>query len=113
MEALLIKMARQLDALDEASLVNLWNQYAAQVANFEPTKRWEEATLVLSLIQAKRWKNQLFNHHWSKQTQHANLDTSIFTPDFESASETNTQEDTIKANKATVLAFKPRKRNIT
>ena len=29
MEQLLIKMARQLDALDEASLLALWDKYAA------------------------------------------------------------------------------------
>jgi hypothetical protein len=59
MEQLLIKMARQLDALDEASLLALWDKYAVIVSHFEPTKRWEEAALVFSFIQAKRWKNQL------------------------------------------------------
>lgn len=67
MEQLLLKMARQLDALDEASLLALWEKYAVIVSNFEPTRRWEEAALVLSFIQAKRWKNQLFNHSWSAQ----------------------------------------------
>ena len=46
MEQLLIKMARQLDALDEASLLALWDKYAVIVSHFEPTKRWEEAALV-------------------------------------------------------------------
>ena len=64
MEQLLIKMARQLDALDEASLLALWDKYAVIVSHFEPTKRWEEAALVFSFIQAKRWKNQLFNYSW-------------------------------------------------
>ena len=45
MEQLLIKMARQLDALDEASLLALWDKYAVIVSHFEPTKRWEEAAL--------------------------------------------------------------------
>ena len=67
MEQLLLKMARQLDALDEASLLALWEKYAVIVSNYEPTKRWEEAALVLSFIQAKRWKNQLFNYSWSAQ----------------------------------------------
>ena len=67
MEQLLIKMARQLDALDEASLLALWDKYAVIVSRFEPTKRWEEAALVFSFIQAKRWKNQLFNYSWSAQ----------------------------------------------
>lgn len=71
MEHVLIKMARQLDALDEASLLALWEQYAHRVANFEPSKRWEEAALVFSLIQAKHWKNQLFNHNLAAQLQPA------------------------------------------
>ncbi len=69
MENLLLKLARQLEALDEASLLALWDKYAAAVSRFEPSKRWEEAALVLSLIQAKHWKNQLFNHHWSAQVR--------------------------------------------
>lgn len=67
MENLLLKLARQLDALDEASLMGLWSKYATQTSRFEPTKRWEEACLVFSMIQAKRWKNQLFNYNWSHQ----------------------------------------------
>lgn len=69
MEQLLIKMARQLDTLDEASLMSLWDKYAALVSRFEPTRRWEEAALVFSLIQAKRWKNQLFNQQWAAQAR--------------------------------------------
>lgn len=71
MEQLLLKLARQLDALDEASLMALWNQYAARVSRFEPTKRWEESALVFSLLQAKRWKNQLFNYNWALQARPA------------------------------------------
>lgn len=74
MEQLLLKLARQLDALDEASLMALWNQYAARVSQFEPTKRWEESTLVFSLLQAKRWKNQLFNYNWALQARPAGQD---------------------------------------
>ncbi len=69
MEQLLLKLARQLDAMDEASLMVLWDTYAEKVHRFEPTRRWEEAALVFSLIQAKRWKNQLFNQQWAKQTR--------------------------------------------
>ena len=69
MEQMLLRLARQLDALDESSLMALWEKYAAVVARFEPSQRWEEATLVLSFIQAKRWKNQLFNYHWARQLQ--------------------------------------------
>lgn len=67
MEKLLLKLARQLDSLDEASLMALWSKYATLTSRFEPTKRWEDACLVFSLIQAKRWKNQLFNYSWSQQ----------------------------------------------
>lgn len=66
MEKLLLRLARQLDAIDEASLMSLWGRYATQVSRFEPTRAWEEAALVFSLIQAKRWKNQLFNYMWSR-----------------------------------------------
>ena len=68
-EQLLIKMARQLDALDEASLVALWNKYFPLAARFEPSRRWEESILILSLIQAKRWKNLLFNQQWAAHSR--------------------------------------------
>lgn len=67
MEKMLLKLARQLDSLDEASLMALWSKYATITSHFEPTKRWEEACLIFSLIQAKHWKNQLFNYSWSQQ----------------------------------------------
>ena len=54
MEKLLLKLARQLDALDEASLMSLWSKYATMTSRFEPTRRWEEGALVFSLIQSKR-----------------------------------------------------------
>jgi hypothetical protein len=69
MEHMLLRLARQLDALDESSLMGLWEKYAAIVAHFEPSRRWEEAALALSFIQSKRWKNQLFNYHWARQLQ--------------------------------------------
>ncbi len=69
MEKLLARLAHQLDALDEASLLALCSKYAALVSTFEPTKRWEENALIFSLIQAKRWKNQLFNYNWSRQSR--------------------------------------------
>lgn len=64
-EKALIKIARQLRSLDEASLMSLWERYAEIVRSFEPSERWEEAVLVLSFIQNVRMKNQLFNHHWA------------------------------------------------
>ena len=67
MENSLNKLAEQLDGFDEASLTGLWEKYHDIVKNFEPTKRWEQAALVLSLIQSVRWKNQLFNSKWAEQ----------------------------------------------
>lgn len=61
MERMLLKIAHQLNAYDEASLMSLWDKYAEIVEGFEPSKRWEEAALVFSLVQGVRWKNQLFN----------------------------------------------------
>ena len=69
MEKVLLKLARQLNNYDEASLLGLWERYAEQVKRFEPSKRWEEAVLILSMIQAVRFKNQLFNLHWSEGRQ--------------------------------------------
>ena len=69
MEKLLTRLARQLDALDEASLMSLWSKYATIASRFEPTQRWEEAVLVFSMIQAKRYTNQLFNYYWAQQAQ--------------------------------------------
>ncbi|WP_243546977.1 hypothetical protein [Pseudodesulfovibrio tunisiensis] len=66
MEKALLKLARQLNAYDEASLMNLWEKYADIVQHFEPTKQWEESVLVFNLIQAVRSKNQLFNHEWAQ-----------------------------------------------
>lgn len=69
MERMLLKMAHQLNAYDEASLMSLWNKYAEIVDRFESSKRWEEAALVFSLIQAVRWKNQLFNLRLAESTR--------------------------------------------
>lgn len=66
MEKVLVKLARQLNNYDEASLTSMWERYAEQVKRFEPSKRWEEAVLILSMIQAVRFKNQLFNLNWSE-----------------------------------------------
>lgn len=68
-EQQLIKLAHQLDGFDEASLMELWERYANTVGNFEPTRQWEEDALVFALIQAKRWKNQLFNQQFAECVQ--------------------------------------------
>ncbi|MDD3313539.1 MAG: hypothetical protein PHP91_15515 [Pseudodesulfovibrio sp.] len=66
LEKALIKLARQINAYDEASLMSLWEKYAEKVRRFEPTKRWEEAVLIFNLIQSARLKNQLFNYNWAR-----------------------------------------------
>ena len=63
MESLLLKLARQLDSLDEASLASLWSKYAEITSRFEPTKRWEEACLVLSFITAKRMTKKIILYY--------------------------------------------------
>ncbi|MBS3779888.1 MAG: hypothetical protein KGY41_05805 [Desulfovermiculus sp.] len=69
MEAMLQKMARQLASMDEASLMALWDTYHSRVKQFEPTHSWQEACIVLGMIQSVRWKNQLFNTLWAEQKQ--------------------------------------------
>lgn len=49
--------------------MHLWSKYALITERFEPTRRWEESALVLSLIQAKHWKNQLFNYMLAKTSK--------------------------------------------
>lgn len=100
MEQLLVKIARQLDALDEASLMSLWEKYANIVTQFEPTKRWEEATLIFSLIQAKRMKNQLFNYNWAIQVRPTISRHDVSIPFTLEAKKTNGE-----AKRAKILSF--------
>lgn len=104
MEQLLQKMARQLDSIDEASLMALWEKYAGIVSRFEPTKRWEESALIFAFIQAKRWKNQAFNYNWSLQKK---PDASVSQPSF--TLERRSQKDAPASQKASVLQFQPHK----
>ena len=69
MEKMLQKLAQQLNSLDESSLTSLWDSLAAKVERFEPSKAWEEAVLALSMVQAMRWKNQLFNYYCSQSVK--------------------------------------------
>ena len=108
MEQLLIKMARQLDALDEASLSGLWDKYAHFVNNFEPTQRWQEAVLILSFIQAKRWKNQLFNTKWAARTRLDIIDKPEMAPQTFHL-ELEGEEIPENKPKAKVLPFKPKR----
>ena len=68
MEKILLKMARQLNGLDEASLMALWNKYMERVQDFDGSQEWEEASIVLSLIHAVRSKNHLFNANLAERT---------------------------------------------
>lgn len=97
MEKLLTRLARQLDALDEASLMSLWSKYATIASRFEPTQRWEEAVLVFSMIQAKRYKNQLFNYYWAQQAQ-------PLAPDFDLM---QGQAEAPAPHRCRVLSFRP------
>ncbi len=108
MEQVLIKMARQLDALDEASLLALWEKYAVIASHFEPTKRWEEAALVLSFIQAKRWKNQLFNYSWSSQVR-PGADEPPFLEMEQPEAAPRLPENEKPRRKAAVIPFRPRR----
>lgn len=67
MERLLAKLANQLMNCDEASIMSLWNTYALKVQEFEPTKEWEEASLIFCMIQAIVFKNQLFNYNLANE----------------------------------------------
>ncbi|MFP4084472.1 MAG: hypothetical protein ACLFP9_06225 [Desulfonatronovibrio sp.] len=99
MEKVLKKLADQLNSLDEASLINLWDKYYERVQKFTPSREWEEDILILSLIQSVRWKNQLFNHCMAHQTQDK--------PGEESPSIRPATGDKVKKS-AKVLDFRPR-----
>lgn len=109
MEQLLNKMARQLDALDEASLLALWDKYAVIVSHFEPTKRWEEAALVFSFIQAKRWKNQLFNYSWSAQVHPGAAAQPAAEPEFLLEPPADRPAPAKPRRKASIIPFRPRR----
>ena len=105
MEKLLARLAQQLDAIDEASLMSLWSKYATTASRFEPTKRW---------------KNQLFNYYWSQQSRPGAQDQleapESLAPDFglepaeaPAAGQTGGQriQDGRPARRCRVLAFHP------
>ncbi len=112
-EQVLLKMARQLRAFDEASLMALWDKYAEAVGRFEPSQRWEEAVLVLAMIQGMRFKNQLFNHHWAEGRQpgqSAGPDSVIPVAASEAPVEPRQPEarPASKSRRGKVLEFKPK-----
>jgi hypothetical protein len=110
MQRMLEKMAQKLNEYDEASLMQLWQHYAATVQDFEPSRRWEEATLALCLIQAVHWKNQLFNYNLALTAEPADVNDVPPVPDFTHIHKKTGGEQGIgdEPSKATVLAFPPR-----
>ena len=108
MEKLLHKLAKQILAFDEAFLANLWEKYAEIVTRFEPTRQWEEAVVVLCMIQGVRNKNQLFNLHWSEGKAPGPAPTR-FHPHIEMVSQSQPKVTAGAKAKGKVLAFKPGK----
>ena len=72
MERQLYKLAEQLDSLDEASLMLLWNKYAQKVYSVQVSRQWEMDVLIFGLIQAKHLKNQLFNFCLNRKVSRGN-----------------------------------------
>ena len=107
MEQLLIKMARQLDALDEASLLALWDKYAVIVSHFEPTRRWEDAALASSSIQAQRAKNQVCNYSWPAQVHPSAAPQPAAEPDFFLDPPTGRPAPAKPKRKAAIIQFRP------
>ena len=61
MEKALEKLAEQILAFDEASLVSLREKYRVRIERFDGTKDWERAVIIYSIINAVSAKNTLFN----------------------------------------------------
>ncbi len=119
MDKILQKLARQLNSFDEASLMALWEKYAAQVQHFEPTRRWEEATLIFGFIQAMRWKNQLFNYNWAQTSRPKDMEMRSHSLDplladvleGPAPSQPGQNPAELARQRAKVLQFKPRDDN--
>jgi hypothetical protein len=110
MQRILEKMAQKLNEYDEASLMQLWQHYAAAVQAFEPSRRWEEAALALCLIQAVHWKNQLFNYNLALTAVPPDKDDAPPVPDFTLLYKKQDGERNAGTEpaKAVVLAFPPK-----
>ncbi|MDR3177068.1 MAG: hypothetical protein LBU06_11130 [Desulfovibrio sp.] len=105
MQRVLEKLANKLNAYDEASLMRLWQHYAEIVHEFEPTRRWEEAAIVLCMIQAVRFKNQLFNHNLALTALPGDIGDMPPLPEFLRKSRARADAAPVGKNRATVLAF--------
>jgi len=66
MEQTLLKMADSILALDEASLVSLWDRYRQRMEQVDTTHDWERSIIVFFIINAVRAKNQIFNEQLLK-----------------------------------------------
>lgn len=114
MEKFLEKIADKLLELDEASLTYLWNKYFSMVQRFEPTKRWERAVIILSLIQAVRWKNQLFNIKWLHLTKLEKRFNRKFPMEVKQKSAPpvpSGDKDRKKKDRGKLIVFKPKENN--
>lgn len=110
MEHMLLKMARQLNAMDEASLMALWNKYLQRVKDFDGSKEWEEAAIVLALLQAVRGKNQLFNTKWAEREEMRRSQPKPRHEDIRPWRRMPKKEEEKKPEKhAEVLPFRPKK----
>ena len=113
MEHMLLKMARQLNAMDEASLMALWDKYVRRVQDFDASQEWEEAAIMLTLLQAPKLKNQLFNARWL-ETHPTRPESPVrggqILPPF-TRQEQNRQDQDRPVRTATVLPFRPRKKD--
>ena len=113
MEKILHKMARQLNGLDEASLMGLWNKYLQRTQDFDGSQEWEEACIVLSLIQAVRSKNHLFNARLAEQAGAGHAPEPDFSPRHRGAplsdrEKEREQEERRPKRPASLLQFRPK-----
>lgn len=60
-EQALLNLADRVLDFDEASLVQLQEQYLRKVSEFAPTRDWERSMVVYFMINAIRVKNKIFN----------------------------------------------------
>lgn len=104
-EKALSKLAQKLMAYDQDSLANLWEKYAEIVQQYEPTKRWEEAVIILGLIQTVCWKNQLFNYHWKERATPGDEPV----PPAQSMSNPFLKDGGTGGKRGKLLRFRPRK----
>ena len=70
MERALGKIAEQILAFDEASLVHLREKYRLRIEHFDGTRDWEKAVISFCIINAVSMKNSLFNENVMKKAKH-------------------------------------------